>query len=67
MNEVAEGLTILLSAMILTAVGFEINRRRKLLSEIYNVLDSETRHITAQLEDMVREGTLQPYTGDAPA
>ena len=67
MNEVSEALTIVLSAMILTAVGFEINRRRKQWAELYNVLDGETRHITAQLEDMVRDGTLQPYTGDAPA
>ncbi len=64
MGNVSEAVTVLFAAVVVTAVGFEINRRRKMLRELYDVLDAETKHITAQLEDLVQQGNLTPYTED---
>lgn len=65
MNQVSEAITILLGVMVIAAVGFEINRRQRQLREVYDVLDHESRHIASQLEEMVQQGALQPYRGDA--
>jgi hypothetical protein len=61
---IGEMLSLALAAVVVTATGYEINRRRKELREIYDVLDSRTKHVAAQLEDMIEQGHLQPYTGE---
>ncbi|MEW6036687.1 MAG: hypothetical protein AB1648_00270 [Pseudomonadota bacterium] len=61
MIELNNAVSLLVTFALIAAVGFEINRRQKQLRQIYDVLDSESKHITAQLEKMVQEGTLQPY------
>jgi hypothetical protein len=63
MDKISEAVTVLFGAVVIAAMGFEINRRRKLLREVYDVLDSETKHVAATLEDMVSQGTLKPYLG----
>lgn len=65
MNAISEAVTVFFAAVVITAVGFEINRRRKKLREVYDVLDKETRHIAADLEKMVLSGELTPYTEGA--
>ncbi len=62
MNQISEAVTLFFAAVVIATVGFEINRRRKKLREVYDVLDSETKHITAELEDMIEQGKLKPYT-----
>ena len=62
MEKVSEAITVLLAAAIIAGMGFEINRRRKKLRAVYDVLDTETKHIAAGLERMIQEGTLKPYT-----
>ena len=64
MDKVSEAVTVLFAAAVIAAMGYEINRRRKKLREVYDVLDAETKHIAASLENMVSEGTLKPYAGD---
>ncbi len=67
MDKVSEVVGVLFAAAMVAAVGFEISRRRKKLREVYDVLDSETKHIAVELEQMVRSGALKPFTGDSLA
>jgi len=61
MGNISEALTVLFAAVVITATGYEINRRRKELREIYDVLDHETKHVAAQLENLIEQGKLAPY------
>ena len=54
---------ILMSALALGYMVYEIDRRRRKLHEVFDVLDADDAQITAGLEDMVASGELQPYTG----
>ena len=56
-------LTIFMSAAALGYLVYEIDRRRRKLHEVFDVLDADDAQITAGLEDMVASGELQPYTG----
>lgn len=67
MSQVSEAVTLFFAAVLIGALGFEINRRRKLLRSVYDVLDKETKHIAAELEQMVLNGELKPYTGETLA
>jgi hypothetical protein len=52
------------------AVGYlvyEIDRRRRKLHDVFDVLDEDDANITKRLEDMVASGELQPYAGTALA
>ncbi len=62
MGDASEAVTLFLGSLVIVALGYEINRKRKSLCEIYDVLDKETKHIAHQLEDMVEKGKLKPYT-----
>ncbi len=65
MGQVSEAVTLFFAAVLVGALGFEINRRRKRLREVYDVLDKGTRHIAAELEQMIEQGKLVPYTEDS--
>jgi hypothetical protein len=65
MGQVSEAVTLFFAAVLITTLGFEINRRKKNLRELYDVLDSETKHIAAELEQMIEQGKLKPYTEDS--
>lgn len=65
MNQISEAVTVFFAAVLVTTIGFEINRRRKRLREVYDVLDTETQHIAAELERLVEQGALKPYTEDS--
>jgi hypothetical protein len=56
-------LAIFMSALALGYMVYEIDRRRRKLHEIFDVLDGDDAQITARLEDMITSGELQPYTG----
>jgi len=64
MGQVSEAVTLFFAAVLITTLGIEINRRKKKLREVYDVLDAETKHIAAELEHMIEHGKLKPYTGD---
>ena len=64
MSEATEAVTLFFAALMVAAVGYEVKRRQKKLRSLYDVLDSETKHIAAELEAMIHEGTLKPYTGE---
>jgi hypothetical protein len=54
-------LTIFMSALALGYLVYEIDRRRRKLHDIFDVLDADDANITARLEDMVASGALRPY------
>ena len=56
-------LTIFMSALAVGYLVYEIDRRRRKLHEVFDVLDADDAQITAGLEDMVASGELQPYVG----
>lgn len=65
MGQVSEAVTLFFAAILVGALGFEINRRRKRLREVYDVLDKQTQHIAVELEKMVEEGQITPYMEDS--
>jgi hypothetical protein len=60
-------LTMLMGALAVGYVVYEIERRRRKLHDLWDVLDEEDALLTQRLEDMVESGELQPYTGTALA
>lgn len=62
MSEASEAITVLFAALIIAATGYEIRRRQIKLRAVYDVLDTETRHIAVGLEQLVAQGVLKPYT-----
>ena len=52
-----------MSALAVGYIVYEIERRRRKLHDIWDVLDEEDAVLTERLEDMVESGELQPYTG----
>jgi hypothetical protein len=61
MNPVAEVLSTVFGVVLVGAIAYEINQRRKRLRELYNVLDAEDKHVVADLDMMVANGQLAPY------
>jgi hypothetical protein len=56
-------LTIFMSALALGYLVYEIDRRRRKLHEVFDVLDADDARLTERLEDMVASGELRPYAG----
>jgi len=54
---------VVMGALALGYLVFEIDRRRRKLHDVFDVLDADDADITARLEGMVESGELQPYTG----
>jgi hypothetical protein len=56
-----------LGALALGYLVYEIERRRRKLHDLWDVLDGEDAVITDTLEDMVESGELRPFAGAALA
>jgi len=56
-------LTISMSALAVGYIVYEIDRRRRKLHDLIDVLDGEDAELTEGLVSMVRNGELRPYTG----
>jgi hypothetical protein len=56
-------LTIFMSALALGYLVYEIDRRRRKLHDVFDVLDADDARLTERLEDMVASGELRPYAG----
>jgi alpha-D-ribose 1-methylphosphonate 5-triphosphate diphosphatase PhnM len=67
MENVSHTITTVLGVVMVGLVTYEINRRRKQLREVYDVLETEDRQVVSDLEHMVATGLLKPYTGEAAA
>ena len=60
-------LTIVMGALAVGYLVYEIDRRRRKLHDVFDVLGGEDADITAELVGMVESGELQPYRGGALA
>ena len=60
-------LAMLMSALAVGYMFYEIERRRRKLHDIWDVLGGEDAILTESLEAMVGSGELRPYTGAALA
>jgi len=56
-------LAIFMSALAVGYVVFEIDRRRRKLHDLIDVLGGEDAKLTERLVGMVESGELRPYTG----
>ncbi len=62
MNEDISIVPLLVGALGLFYFGYEIERRRHKLRQIFNVFDRQESEIAAMLEGMVESGQLKPYS-----
>jgi hypothetical protein len=62
MNEDISIVPLLVGALGLFYFGYEIERRRHKLRQIFNVFDRHESEIAAMLEVMVESGQLKPYS-----
>ena len=62
-----EVMSLVLGALALGYLVYEIDRRQRKLHDIWDVLDGEDAVITDTLEDMVERGELRPFAGTALA
>jgi hypothetical protein len=61
MNEEIPLLPLVVGGLIALFLGYEINRRRNKLRQIFNTFDKQESKIAAALERMVESGQLRPY------
>jgi hypothetical protein len=61
MNEEIPVLPLVIGALALFYVGYEIEHRRHKLRQVFNVFDREESEIAAMLEVMVESGQLKPW------
>ncbi|MGA8348685.1 MAG: hypothetical protein WBQ29_12965 [Isosphaeraceae bacterium] len=61
MNEEISIMPIVVGALAVLYVGYEIERRRHQLRETFNVFDKQESTIAQALELMVESGQLRPY------
>ena len=54
-------LPIIVGALGLLYSGYEVEKQRHKLRQIFNVFDREESEIAAMLETMVESGQLKPY------
>jgi hypothetical protein len=54
-------LPILLGALLIFGIGYEAERRRKRLRQVFDVFDREESKIAEALERMVESGQLKPH------
>jgi hypothetical protein len=64
-DRAGEVVSVLLGALALGYLIYEIDKRKRKLSDLFYVLDSEDADISADLMGMVDRGELQPYSRGA--
>ena len=61
-DRVGEVVSVVLGALALGYLIYEIDRRKRKLRDLFYVLDSEDADISAELMGMVDRGELQAYS-----
>ena len=63
LDRFGEAISVVLGALALAYLVYEIDRRQRKLHDLWDVLDGEDAVITNTLEEMVERGELLPYAG----
>jgi hypothetical protein len=58
---------LVVGAILVACLGYETQRRRDRLRQIFNVFDKKESKVAEALEAMVRGGQLKPYVPGVPA
>ena len=66
-DRVTEVISLVLGALALGYLVYEIDRRQRKLHEIWDVLDGTEADISADLLNMVESGELKPFFREIPA
>jgi hypothetical protein len=61
MNEEVPIIPAIIGVIALSYLGFELNRRRNQLREVFNVFDKDESVIAGALEELVSRGELKAY------
>jgi hypothetical protein len=67
LDRFGEAISVVLGALALAYLVYEIDRRKRKLRDLFHVLGSEEADISAELLSMVESGELQPYSRGARA
>jgi hypothetical protein len=67
LDRFGEAISVVLGALALAYLVYEIDRRKRKLRDLFYVLDSEEADISADLSSMVESGELQPYSREVRA
>jgi len=62
-ERVGDIISLVLGALAVGYIFYEVDRRQRKLHELWDVLDEEDALLTGALEDMVESGELQSHTG----
>jgi hypothetical protein len=62
MNEEISIMPLVVGALAVFYFGYEVERRRHKLRQIFNVFDRQESKIAEMLEVMVESGELKPYS-----
>jgi hypothetical protein len=60
-DRIGEIVSVLLGALAVAYLVYEIDRRKRKLSNLFYVLDAQDADMSSELADMVESGELQPY------
>jgi len=66
LDRFGEAVSVVLGALALAYLVYEIDRRKRKLRDLFHVLDGEEADISAVLLSMVESGELQPYSRGVP-
>jgi hypothetical protein len=61
-DRVGEVVSVVLGALALVYLIYEIDKRKRKLSDLFHVLGKDDENLSAELISMVDSGELQPYT-----
>ena len=61
MEEQVPVVPLVIGTVIVAYLGFEIERQRSKLREVFNIIDRKESVIADALEDLVERGELKPY------
>jgi hypothetical protein len=67
LDRFGEAISVVLGALALAYLVYEIDRRKRKLRDLFYVLDGEEADISADLSSMVESGELQPYSREIRA
>jgi hypothetical protein len=61
LDRLGEVVSVILGALALGYLIYEIDKRKRKLNDLFYVLNGEDADISAELTGMVERGELQPY------
>jgi hypothetical protein len=61
LDRFGEAISVVLGALALAYLVYEIDRRKRKLRDLFHVLDGGEADISADLLNIVESGELQPY------